>query len=303
VGVNEHNMNTIKSIGIVAFKRSPEMQCALKRIFEWSLARRVKVLFHPGLRGRLPRAARVARTMERFVGGSDAFVSLGGDGTFLAAAHIAKFSSKPIVGVNLGALGFLTDIGPDEIETHLSRIIDGRYTIVRRPVLEATLVRRKHALATFLALNDIFINRANTPKLTSISAWHGRDFITDFQADGIIVSTPCGSTAYSLSAGGPIIHPDVNAFLLTPICPHSLTERPIILSAGKGLRLLINQKNPDLQLSADGIESIQLHRGDEVEVRFGGARITIIQLSRRSHFELLRRKLDWGQDPKQRRTA
>jgi NAD+ kinase len=136
--------------------------------------------------------------------------------------------------------------------------------------------------------------------LTSISAWYGDDFITDFFADGIIIATPNGSTAYSLSAGGPIVEPNVKAFLLTPICPHSLTERPIILPSDKSIRLLVNERNPDLLLSADGLESIRLQYGDQIVISYGGVRTNLIQLAETSYFDLLRRKLDWGRGYKQR---
>jgi NAD+ kinase len=161
-------------------------------------------------------------------------------------------------------------------------------------VLEAILYRGNEQMCKFHALNDVFINRINTPKLTSISVWYGNDFITDFYADGIIVATPNGSTAYSLSAGGPIVEPNVKAFLLTPICPHSLTERPIILPSDKSIRLLVNEKNPDLLFSADGLESVRLQSGDQIVVNYGGARTNLIQLTDVSYFEMLRRKLSWG---------
>jgi NAD+ kinase len=129
-----------------------------------------------------------------------------------------------------------------------------------------------------------------------VAAWFGSDFITDFQADGIIVATPSGSTAYSLAAGGPIVEMSMRAFLVTPICPHSLTERPILLPADRPIRLVISQRNPDLILSADGLEWIRLQSGDEITITCGGDQSNIIQLSERSCFELLRTKLAWGQD-------
>jgi len=296
-------MKRIRSLGIVAFKRSPETLSALSRIHQWSLANRVSLICHPCLKGCIAAGARIARSESALVAGADALVSVGGDGTFLATVHMSRFSHKPIIGINLGSLGFLTDVGPDEIEDCLFKIINGRFAVMRRLCLKAVLMRNGHAIRTFHALNDIFANRIGKPKLTSISAWHGRDFITDFQADGIIVATPSGSTAYSLSAGGPIVDPWVEAFLLTPICPHSLTERPLILPAGKPLRLKVNQKNPDLLLSADGIESVRLRYADEIVVSYGSSYTNIIQLSRYSYFELLRTKLNWGQDQRRKQAG
>jgi NAD+ kinase len=150
----------------------------------------------------------------------------------------------------------------------------------------------------FHALNDIFINRFDNPKLTSIAAWHGDHFITDFYSDGIIVATPSGSTAYSLSAGGPIVEPGVHAFLVTPICPHSLSERPLILSSDQPIRFVMRQKNAEVLLSADGLESMKLQSDDEVMITYGGDQTNLIQLSSRSYFDLLRIKLEWGKSYK-----
>ena len=227
-------------------------------------------------------------------------MSIGGDGTFLSVARMCRYSEKPVIGINLGGLGFLADIGLENIEESLMLLHEGHYTTISRMVLDACLIRQSEKICTFNALNDIFINRINTPKLTSISAWHGDDYITDFYADGIIVATPSGSTAYSLSAGGPIVEPSVKAFLLTPICPHSLTERPIILASDRAIRLVVNEKNPDLLLSADGLESTKLQSGDEVIISKGGTHSNLIQLTNRSYFALLRHKLDWGKGYKNR---
>ncbi|MBD3392868.1 MAG: hypothetical protein GF418_12250 [Chitinivibrionales bacterium] len=294
-------MKRVNSLGIVSFKRTAETVDVLTRIHVWAQAHKIPILFHPSLKGLLPPKARIARSQRSLITNSQALVSVGGDGTFLAVAHLSSFSEKPVVGINLGSLGFLTDIGPEDVESALLKIHRGNYRIISRMVLQARLRRRRKTIRTFSAINDIFINRAGSPKLTSISAWHGKRFITDFQADGIVVATPSGSTAYSLSAGGPIVDPAVSAFLLTPICPHSLTERPLILPSDKPVRLVVNQKNPSVMISADGIDSARLRQGDEVVVSHAGAKTNLIQLGERSYFELLRKKLHWGQDYKLRR--
>jgi len=294
-------MRKIDSFGIVAFKHSAETRRVLSRIHEWSRAHGVRVVFHPFLANHVPHGAAVARSEKSLIAASEALVSVGGDGTFLAVAHMSKFSEKPIVGINLGSLGFLTDIGPEDIESNLLHIHCGKYVIISRMVLKARLFRSRRVVRTMQALNDIFVNRVNMPKLTSVSAWHGSDFITDFAADGIIVATPNGSTAYSLSAGGPIVDPSVNAFLLTPICPHSLTERPIVLPADRPIRLVVNQRNPGLLLSADGLDSVKVRQGDEIVISCEGAQTNLIQLAERSYFELLRKKLNWGRDSKIRK--
>jgi len=198
----------------------------------------------------------------------------------------------------MGGLGFLTDVAPEEVEGALQRIHAGDYATVNRMMLKASVTRDKKELRVFHALNDIFINRFDSPKLTSIAAWHGEHFITEFHSDGIIVATPSGSTAYSLSAGGPIVEPSVHAFLVTPICPHSLTERPLILSIDQPVRLVMRQKIGNVVFSADSLETMQLQCNDEVTVTFGGDQTNLIQLSSRSYFDLLRVKLEWGKSYK-----
>lgn len=291
-------MQKITSFGVVAFKKSEQILEVVKRIHLWAEQQSVPLFFHPILASQTDIA--VVSSEEEFIRLSDALISLGGDGTFLSVAHMCQFTEKPVIGVNLGALGFLTDIGSDALEENLMKIREGNYRTISRMVLQAEIIRDEKIVTTLHALNDIFINRVNTPKLTSISAWYGSDYITDFYADGIIVATPNGSTAYSLSAGGPIVEPTVKAFLLTPICPHSLTERPILLPSDKKIHLLINDKNPDLLLSVDGLNSMQLRTDDRITISYGGSTTNLIQLAEHSYFSLLRRKLGWGRGYKHR---
>jgi len=295
-------MKKIHSFGIVAFKESSDVKAVLSRLLLWSLKNKVQVIYHPFLKNQLDSEAEIAKDESEFLDKSEAIISVGGDGTFLSVAHLCRFTEKPIIGINLGGLGFLTDLGPEDLEVNIDKIRDGEYKTISRMVLETCLIRNDEKICTFHALNDVFVNRINTPKLTSISAWYGTDFITDFFADGIIVATPNGSTAYSLAAGGPIVEPNVKAFLLTPICPHSLTERPIILPSDRNIRLIVNERNPDLLLSADGLESMHLQCGDQIVISYGGVRTNLIQLAEASYFDLLRRKLDWGRGYKQRNT-
>jgi NAD+ kinase len=286
----------IKSFGVVAFKRSDQVRDALARVQLWANSRNVPVLFYPDHEEQVPAGGHSASDEQELLQRSDALLSIGGDGTFLAVAHLTKFTDKPVMGINLGRRGFLTDVAVDSMETHLDRVHEGRYKTSKRMVLEARVLREGEEVKLLRALNDIFVNRAELPKLTSVAAWFGSDFITDFQADGIIVATPSGSTAYSLAAGGPIVETSMRAYLVTPICPHSLTERPILLPADRPIRLVISQRNPDLILSADGLEWVRLQCGDEITITPGGDQNNIIQLSERSCFELLRTKLAWGQD-------
>ncbi len=292
-------MKKINSFGIIAFKKSDKIRFVLQKIQIWAESVKLPILFHPILKEQLASNARIAGSEHELIKKSDALISIGGDGTFLTVAHKLKFTEKPIIGINLGGLGFLADIDPENLENDLSKISQGNYISISRMVIKAALIRNKERIRIFHALNDFFISRLDMPKLTSISAWYGNDYITDFQADGIIAATPSGSTAYSLAAGGPIVKPGIRAFLLTPICPHSLTERPIILPSDKEIRLVINKRNPALQLNADGLDSIMLNSDDEIIISYHGDKTNLIQFAENSYFKSLRNKLNWGQDYKQ----
>lgn len=287
-------MKPIRSLGIIAFKDSEMIRDLATKVISWSRKNGLSVMIHPVVHDLLKLHDTPRLTENAFTEKSEAFLSLGGDGTFLSAVHLSGFSSKPILGVNLGGLGFLTDLAPEETIDGLSRICNGDYQVVQRMVLEAEIHREGRQVRFLRGLNDIFINRHDRPKLVSIAAWHGDDYITDFQADGIILATPGGSTAYSLAAGGPIVEPDVDAFILTPICPHSLTERPMILPSDRAIRLLVRCGGPTVMLSADGLESETLCGGDEIIIRKARECTNLMRLSDRTYFELLRTKLDWS---------
>lgn len=291
-------MKPITSFGIVAFKKAPKVNSALDRIIAWSQKAGKPVLFHPALAIHIPNDPRVCRSEEELLAKSDILVSVGGDGTFLSTVHLSHFSGKPVVGINTGGLGFLTDIGIETLEADLDRIAKGDFSTFTRMLLEAKVLRAGVEITSMRALNDVFVNRSDKPKLMSLKAWSGDRYISEFVADGLIVASPSGSTAYSLAAGGPIVDPSVKALLLTPICPHSLTERPLILPCDKPVRIVVSQDSAETVLSADGIDNMRLKSGDEVLVNYCGDQTNLLQLSGRSHFDLLRCKLGWGKDHK-----
>jgi NAD+ kinase len=289
-------MKPVTSFGIVAFKHTQKITDVLDRIISWSRQAGIAVYFHPFLEKQYPAQPFVCKNDSDFCTKSDILISIGGDGTFLSAVHLSQFSTKPVVGVNMGGIGFLSEIGPEHLEKELDRLKTGDYAIVERALLEASVIRTGKPCATFRALNDVFVNRLDKPKLASINVWIGNNYITEFRADGLIVATPSGSTAYSLAAGGPIVDPDVKAFLLTPICPHSLTERPLILPCTHAIRMRMGQKSEEMMLSADGIETFRLISGDELVVSYCSDTVKLMRLMERSHFDLLRSKLGWGKD-------
>lgn len=287
-------MRKISHFGIVLFKKTPAALEVTEELVLWSQNSGATLTFHPNTpKKMLPHGATLSESEERFVNESEAVISIGGDGTFLTAAHIVKFTEIPVIGINLGRVGFLANIEANNFTRCLHRIMDGEYQTLERMVLEINLYRKGSLLRTFHALNDSYINRT-VARLISVSLWYGDDYITDYIADGLIVSTPSGSTAYSLSAGGPIVAPGLHAILITPICPHSISERPIVLSSDKAIFLKVNSK-AGMLLSVDGMDSIELERGDELKISYEGTNTNLIQFSQKSYFDTLRQKLNWGQ--------
>lgn len=280
----------IKQFGIVVFKKSPDIEKIIERLIAWCKKQEISLVLHPNA----PYSFEKAETVEIFLKNSQIVISVGGDGTFISAAHIVKFSGKPLVGINLGKVGFLADIETDNFESKLQKIIDGNYRIVSRMVFDVKHYRNGGVLGHFNAINDVYFNRLSVPKLSSFSLNYGDDFITDYISDGIIIASPSGSTAYSLAAGGPIVLPDMNAIIITPICPHSLSERPIILPSHNSLKIKVNKKNPEILLSVDGIDSTKLIPEDEVIISCLDEKHNLVQFSQESYFDLLRTKLGWG---------
>lgn len=269
----------IQKFGVVAFKKNTEIEKVIERLKIWCKNKGFSLTTYPD---------------KNFLEKSDIVISVGGDGTFISAAHIVKFSQKPLIGINLGKVGFLADIETDNFERKLENILNGNFRCVKRMVFEVKHFRNGKMSGKYNAINDIFFNRLNIPKLSSFSLFYGGDFITDYISDGIIIASPSGSTAYSLAAGGPIVSPDMNAIIITPICPHSLSERPIILPSTNSLKVKVNKKNPEILLSLDGLESVKLIPEDEIEISCLGESKSLLQYSQESYFDLLRTKLGWG---------
>jgi len=223
-------------------------------------------------------------------------VVLGGDGTLLSVARALGSRAVPILGVNLGTLGFLTEIALDELFAALDRVLRGEHRIESRMRLEVGVVRggvEAPPAERFLALNDAVLTKADLARMIDLETRAGGDLVTSYHADGLIVATPTGSTAYSLSAGGPIVLPELEAFVLTPICPHTLTQRPLVLSHSAEIEIVVRSRE-EVQLTIDGQEGATLQQGDSVRVRRSAHPVHIVVSPFRSRFEILRQKLGWG---------
>ncbi len=227
---------------------------------------------------------------------SEVLISLGGDGTMLASARAVGEHKIPILGINLGGVGFLTEINSNDLQNTLNKLKKGDYFIEKRMVLE-TEVEGVKKLDQY-ALNDVVIDKGEVARLFLLHLYLQDEFICSYSADGLIISTPTGSTAYSLAAGGPIINPRMNAIIVSPICPHTLASRPIVFSENETLKVVVELSSREAVLTIDGQVAFGLKSGSSVLVRKAKHSVNLIKFRDRSFYEILRRKLHWGARPK-----
>lgn len=233
---------------------------------------------------------------ERLLKDADMAVILGGDGTLLKTARRIGKKRVPVLGVNLGTKGFLTECTADKMFYTLDKIFKGNYVIDRRFLLRVTIYRDNEKIFTSIALNDVVINQGLFARLIDLRLEVNQRKITEFEADGIIVATPTGSTAHALSAGGPIIHPSVDSFVIVPICPASLSIRPIIIPNDRQLKVVVqtHRVKEHVGLTIDGQETFDLAYGDEIKVRKSSRFFDMVRLTGGNYYKVLRQKLGWG---------
>ena len=280
----------ISRVLIVGKRGSAAARPAIRRVARLVEARGLRVFFDPETARALGHGARRGSPAS-----ADLVVVVGGDGTLLSAARWLAGHPRPILGINLGGLGFMTETGPEEAKAVLLEVLAGRYSVSRRMTLDATLMRGRRAIARQVVLNDVVIAKSALARMIDLEVTIDGDEVTTYRADGLIVSTPTGSTAYSLSAGGPIIHPEMAALLIAPICPHTLTMRPLVVPAGARVELSLTTGDSEVYLTLDGQVGHPLRGGDRVRVRRGVSPVLMVRSRRQSHYEVLRRKLRWGE--------
>ncbi len=286
----------MKSLGITANINNPLVPRALKRVVKWCRSNRVKFKVDSAFAG-LGLSAREICSKSELWQGNDLLVSLGGDGTLLTAAQAVGKHQIPILGINLGGLGFLTQLTAKDIESGLSRIKKGRFQTERRLAIEVRKIVPRNSKILY-ALNDAVFHKGEVAHLISFEIWVGKEFICSFTADGLIVSTPTGSTAYSLAAGGPIIHPHMEALIVTPICPQTMATRPIIFSADEKIIIKLVRVRGRSQVMVDGQTGFPLSKGDQIEIKRAKHKVRLIKFPEASFYEILRQKLHWGLLPK-----
>ena len=255
------------------------------------LAGKAEVYVHESLHTQLPNLAGYKPT-DCLYDGVDFVLVLGGDGTLLAAASTAAILNIPIVGINLGHLGFLAQIEKEEMEKSLEKLLAGDYTIEERMMLCATIRSANGQATEFHALNDIVISRNENARLIDMDVYINGNFVDDYKADGMIIATPTGSTAYSMSAGGPIVDPSVKSFLITPICPHKLYSRTIVVPDNCEITMTINNKNPrSAVITADGRGDTVFSKGDTLTLKRSAFCARLIRIHESHFYSMLHEKL------------
>lgn len=282
----------MKKIGIIAKTDKPQAIEVSRKLIPWLKERGLEAVMDEDLGNILGLTG--CHHRRRIPSLSDMLLVLGGDGTLLAAATLVGAMGIPILGVNLGSLGFLTEITIDELYPALEKVLSGSFETEERVMLSVMIIRNGAEIGTYTVLNDVVVSRGTTSRIIDLETKINGDYVTTYKADGLIVSTPTGSTAYSLSAGGPIIYPSLHAFTLTPICPHTLTQRPIIVSDDSQVTISILSKE-DILLTLDGVAGPALNYGDIVGVKKADAVIHLIKSPYRNYYEVLRTKLKWGE--------
>lgn len=279
-------------IGLITKPKEPRATSLASTIAKWAAEREIALLVDQHI-DELPIHTRRA-SYDQITTESEAIVVLGGDGTMIAAARLVGGSGTPVLGINLGSLGYLTDFAVDDTIKALDSLCAGDYDIDPRAMLEWRAIRQEEQFAVGTVLNDVVINKSTVARIIEIDCWVDSRQLTKYRGDGLIVATPTGSTAYNLSAGGPIIHPETQAVCIAPICPHTLTNRPIVLPDSVKVTLELITREQEVMLTSDGQTGIELIGGDRIDIRKSPNPFNMVRPRDRDYFQILRDKLRWS---------
>ncbi|WP_092349157.1 NAD(+)/NADH kinase [Desulfuromusa kysingii] len=283
----------MKKVGIYGKKNHPDVEIISAGICKRLQAEGIAVLLEDSLAEQIGKVN--GYSSEEIPELVDLIIVLGGDGTLISVARSVGQRNVPIVGVNLGQLGFLTEITRDELPEMLERLITGDYNVSDRMMIDAFIHRAGKVIGQYTVVNDIVINKGALARIIDMETHVDGRYLSCYKADGLIVSTPTGSTGYNLAAGGPIIYPDINSLLITPICPHMLTNRPIMVWSRSVIEIEVKFEDDVVFFTADGQVGHKLFPGDRVEVRRSESRTRLVSSPNKDYFEILRTKLSWGE--------
>jgi NAD+ kinase len=284
----------VTRVGLIAKPDAPAAPRVIRQVVEWLAAHGMTAVLEKETAGLLPLASVQAASKAELPGQVDLLIVLGGDGTLLSMARAVGDLGVPILGVNLGGLGFLTATTLDEMVPALEAVRAGGMAIEERMVLGARLIRNGQMVGEYSALNDVVITKSAMSRIVDLAVSVGGRHATAYRADGLIISTPTGSTAYNLSTGGPILFPTMDAVVLTPIAPHTLSNRPIVIPGAERIEVTLLD-DQDVMLTMDGQVGVPLRERDTVEVQKAAARIRLLRFPQKDFFSVLRTKLKWGE--------
>jgi NAD+ kinase len=283
----------LKSIGVIVGPRKPEALAVVCDLRAWCAARGIELRAASEVAAQVE-CATLLETTGELAQGVDLLVVLGGDGTMLGASRLVGARAIPVLGVNFGWLGYLTEFTLAELFPALEAVRQGDFEIEQRMLLDVQVMRAQQPIIRQRALNEAVINKVAPARMIELECYVNQLFVNSFRADGLIVATPTGSTAYSLSAGGPIVQPSMSAILLTPICPHLLSHRPVVVPGESTVELLFQRADEELMLTIDGQVVVNLLPDDRVMLQRSATTFDLVRPANRNYFEVLRTKLKWG---------
>ena len=284
----------MKKVGIFC-KQKPNVDARIvSKLNAWLESKSCTVYLEPDTANLIGIAPYLSK--EEVAAHTDLIIVLGGDGTLLNVAGIAHRYDVPILGVNLGSLGFLTETTIENLYPTLQKVLDKKCGIENRMLLNASVLRQGKSIENFNVLNDIVINKGALARILNLKVFVDEQYMTSYRADGLIIASPTGSTAYSLSAGGPIIHPSMHALVLSPICPFALTNRPIVIPDSSIIKVQLTTRNfdEDVRITLDGQTGYTIKSGDILEAKKADIPVKLIQTPGKNYYQLLRKKLQWG---------
>ena len=285
---------TVQTIGILSRRGRAQLSVVVPPLLKWLREHEIEPVLDEETAKALP-GGLLGQPARAVADASQLLLVLGGDGTILAAARLAAPRRIPILPISIGRLGFLTSFTLDELYPALEEVLRGQPPISRRAMLQTELVRGGAVVETQCALNEAVVHKGSFARMIELELTIDEDFVCRYRADGLIVSSPTGSTAYSLSAGGPILHPAVGAYIVTPICPHMLSDRPLVVPDSSCIEVRLNGDTESVYLTIDGQRGLPMQPTDIARVRRAKEPLQLIQPPQKPYFEILRNKLKWGE--------
>jgi NAD+ kinase len=282
----------MKKIGIICKTGRPEPQEIVKELLPWLRQKGYETIVDADAAAGLDIKG---YSRSEVAAAADVVLVLGGDGTMLSVSRLVAGRGIPILGINLGTMGFITEINRDEIYDAVDAMLSGGCAVEERMMLNAAIHRLGEKIAEYTVLNDVVINKGALARIIDLETFVNGMYVTTYKADGLVISTPTGSTAYSLSAGGPIIYPTLGSIVLTPICPHTLTNRPIVLPDDFKVAITLKTQSADVYLTLDGQVGFSLMKDDVIEITKSESKTRLLIPCERDYFEILRNKLKWGE--------